>query len=245
MGGLNRSYFKTKKVVNQEVLMKATGATAQNAAKFLPSINSILSRHGINTPERVLAFLAQIGQESGGLRWTEELASGSAYEGRGDLGNTQSGDGVRYKGRGLIGITGRTNYKWMSNALGEDFISHPEKISEPKWAVETAAYFWSHHPKGDLSKIADKMDVKKSINDTQNDTAYRLITKRINGAEDGPQTHLNVRKSLWSQGQDSVIKWVKKHPLRTMAIGAFILIGIGATIYLLMSNKNKIITTLS
>ena len=225
--------------------MKATGATPQNAAKFLPSINSALSKYGINTPERVLAFLAQIGQESGGLRYTEEIASGSAYEGRGDLGNTQTGDGVRFKGRGLIGITGRANYKWMSNALGEDFISHPELISQPKWAIDTAAYFWAHHPKGDLSKIADKMDVKKSITDPQNDTAYRLITKRINGAEDAPQTHLNVRQNLWTQGQDSVIKWVKKHPLRTMAVGVFLIIGIGTTIYLLMRNKNKIITTLS
>ena len=68
----------------------------------------------ITTPLRHAHFLAQIGHESGGFLWTEELASGDAYENRDDLGNTEPGDGRRFKGRGLIQLTGRANYARFS-----------------------------------------------------------------------------------------------------------------------------------
>ncbi len=68
-----------------------------------------MNENGINTPLRRVHFFAQIGHESKELIYSEEIASGRAYEGRFDLGNTQPGDGVRFKGRGLIQITGRAN----------------------------------------------------------------------------------------------------------------------------------------
>lgn len=61
----------------------------------------------------------------------EEFASGRAYEGRRDLGNTQSGDGVRFKGRGYVQITGRRNYEDWSRRLGIDLVSNPELASRP------------------------------------------------------------------------------------------------------------------
>src|SRR6187401_2449209 len=106
-------------------LAHATGATPHNAELFLPYIITSLEQFQINTPIRQLCFLAQVGHESGGLFYTEELASGTAYEGRKKLGNTQPGDGVRFKGRGLIQVTGRSNYKNISDALGVDFIKSP------------------------------------------------------------------------------------------------------------------------
>ncbi len=78
------------------------------------------------------------------MKYVKELASGSDYEGRKNLGNTQPGDGVRFKGIGLIQITGRANYEKASKALGQDFINHPELLEQPEWAVKSACWWWSN-----------------------------------------------------------------------------------------------------
>lgn len=107
---------------------------------FCPAINAAMAQYEINTHDREAAFLAQCAEESDQL-WHqrdhyktargEEYASGHAYEGRQDLGNIESGDGVRFKGRGLLQVTGRANYAKEGAALGIDLVAHPEKLSEP------------------------------------------------------------------------------------------------------------------
>jgi putative chitinase len=151
--------------------LKACGPyiSASNLDKFIEPLNKAMKKFEINNLKRIAAFLAQILHESGSFKYTEEIASGKAYEGRKDLGNTEEGDGVKFKGRGLIQITGRSNYKSVGKALGYDFINKPEDLELPGPATFSAAWFW--FTRG-LNEFADKGEFTK-------------ITKRINGGTNG------------------------------------------------------------
>jgi len=135
---------------------------------YLPHLNNTLDEFEINTPQRICMFLGQIGHESGQLRYAKELASGTAYEGRKDLGNTLPGDGVRYKGRGLIQITGKYNYGLVSLALGIPCLEKPELLEQPENAVRSAGWYW----------------YKKNLNTLADLGQYRLISYRINGGKE-------------------------------------------------------------
>jgi putative chitinase len=135
---------------------------------------------GINTPLRVAAFVAQTAHESFAYRFLEELADGTAYEGRQDLGNTQPGDGPLFKGRGYIGITGRANYRRAGRDLGIDLEGNPQLAARPDVAAAIAVWFWNLR---DLSPLADQ--------GTQE--AFDQITKKINGGFNGKAS----RDALW------------------------------------------------
>ena len=139
------------------------------ADQYLPYLNQAMIQGGINTPQRQAMFLAQLAHESGQLRYFEEIASGAAYEGRTDLGNTQPGDGVRYKGRGPIQLTGRNNYRAAGNALGVDFENNPTLVATPEWGFKVAVWFWNSR---NLSAAADRGD-------------FDYTTYRINGGYNG------------------------------------------------------------
>ena len=124
----------------------------------------------LTTPDRLAQFLAQVAHESDGFRTTVEYASGKAYNGLADLGNRPgTNDGVTYKGRGLIQLTGRANYAEMSKKLGIDLVKNPELAAKFPYAALTAAYFWAGR---NLNVYADMNDVK-------------AVTKRINGGYNG------------------------------------------------------------
>jgi putative chitinase len=147
-------------------------ARQEDIAKFFPPMVPSLLTYAINTPLRQAHFLAQIGHESDALRFTEELASGDAYENRADLGNRQPGDGRRFKGRGLIQLTGRANYEVYGRAKGRNFTDGDNgKViaNDPQLAVDVACWFWKTHG---LNELADQDDV-------------RAVTHRINGGLNG------------------------------------------------------------
>ena len=178
--------------MTQQQLQYATSATTANAARFLQYITDTCAHNSINTPIRQLCFLAQLGHESGGLHYTEELASGAAYEGRASLGNTQPGDGIRFKGRGLIQITGRSNYSICGRDLGADLVSNPTLLGgktaevctpdQLKYAAQSAAWFWHRNH---LNEIADQINISTPIDAGTNLDHFRQITHVINGGYNG------------------------------------------------------------
>lgn len=171
-------------MITPALLQAAMGCTQERALLFARPLAEACERFDITTPARLAAFLAQIGHESGGLRYVTELASGEAYEGRKDLGNTHQGDGVRYRGHGLIQITGRANHREQQPLLilagyddVPDFEAHPEALCLPRWACASAAAYWH---KRDLSALAD----------TGRPEDFERITRRINGGLNGQADRL-------------------------------------------------------
>lgn len=142
------------------------------AALYTIPLAEAMAEYEINTPRRQAAFLAQVAHESGSLHYVRELASGSAYEFRKDLGNTMAGDGKRYKGRGLIQITGRNNYRSCSIALygtPDVLLGKPEMLESVIPACRSAGWFWQSSK---LNALADEND-------------FTRITLRINGGQNG------------------------------------------------------------
>lgn len=156
-------------------------STSYNRDKYLPYINTFTIEYAMDTYEILCAFLAQIGHESGQLRYVEEISSGKAYENRKDLGNIRKGDGVMFKGRGLIQITGRTNYTSLSKDSDIDFVANPNLLKEPVYAVFSAFWFWKKH---NLNRFS-----------TLNETDFKTLTRKINGRLNGYES----RRQLWKQ----------------------------------------------
>ncbi len=159
-------------------------ATSANILKYSSALAAKMQDRSITTPLRQAHFLAQVGHESGELRYDEEIASGQAYEGRTDLGNTQPGDGPRFKGRGLIQLTGRANYTTYGQAVSKDLTTNDQwklVADDPNLAVDVACWFWETRR---LNTFADQDDVT-------------TITKRINGGLNG----IDDRKRLLTRAK--------------------------------------------
>jgi putative chitinase len=165
-------------------LFRRLGAGPERAAELALGANVHIPNAEIDASAlRFAHFFAQLGHESGGFRYMEEIASGSAYEGRADLGNVNPGDGRRFKGRGPIQLTGRANYREYGRTLGIDLETHPEIAALPSLGMMTACAYWT---KKGLNVLADRDDVE-------------VITKRINGGLNGfadRKERLRVMKGL-------------------------------------------------
>lgn len=149
-------------------------SAGRRAALFAGPLNATMDEFYINTPPRQASFLSQVAHESVQLLYTQEIASGAAYEGRLDLGNTQPGDGKKFKGRGLIQVTGRANYTACMLALDVDCIEHPELLEEPLLAARSAGWFWKTHGLNTLADAGDQRAVTKRVNGGYNGLTERL-----------------------------------------------------------------------
>ncbi|AWY43139.1 glycoside hydrolase family 19 protein [Pseudomonas putida] len=177
--------------LTEQQLLKIFPDARSQAGVFISVLNSAMAHRNINTPSRIAAFLAQVGHESGQLRYVRELGS-DQYLSKYDtgslasrLGNTPEpdGDGQRYRGRGLIQITGRNNYRQCSLGLfgDERLLASPELLEQPQWAAESAAWFWEQNG---LNELADR-------------DQFNSITRRINGGLNGLQDRLQ----LWARAR--------------------------------------------
>jgi putative chitinase len=166
----------TELVTAEQFYAIAPQTSLKKLTPLVAPLNVALAKYNITTPLRICHFLAQMYHESDGFNASEEYASGADYEWRDDLGNTQKGDGVRFKGRSFIQITGRYNYQDFSNYLGVDFVSNPELLATPEYAWLGAGWFWDTR---NLNNLADQ-------------DRFRDITIRINGATNGWSDRLDA-----------------------------------------------------
>lgn len=143
--------------------------------RYLSLCQDALAKYSIMTPARITMFLSQYAHESGSFKYLTELADGSAYEGRKDLGNIFPGDGKKYKGRSFGQITGRANYALISKAAGVDFVSHPEQLALEQFAFEGAAWFWDYHSLNAKADAFDLVGTTHVINGGENGLASRCM----------------------------------------------------------------------
>lgn len=151
---------------------------------YVPLLNGTLDKYGINSNERLSCFIAQVAHESGSFIYTKELASGFVYEGRTDLGNVNKGDGIKFKGRGLIQVTGRTNYGLCSKYLygDERLLDNPSMLEEPVDALNSAYWYWNSH---NLNDICDMTDNYVHYWHGRDWNKFQWLTIKINGGLNG------------------------------------------------------------
>jgi predicted chitinase len=157
------------------------GLSESKARAYLGPMEAAMREYQITSEMRSAMWLAQVGHESVSLVYFEEIASGAAYEGRRDLGNTQPGDGVRFKGRGPIQLTGRSNYANAGNALHLPLVSNPPMAADPRYAFRISAWWWGNHG---LNSYADRGDVLG---------ATRVINGGTNGLDNRRSRYNHIR----------------------------------------------------
>ena len=173
-----------------EIAPRFGGEIGERQAAIIRGVGEVLAatldRYAINTPLRIAHFLGQTCHESAGFRTTEEFASGDEYEGRVDLGNTMPGDGRRYKGRGLIQLTGRANYKDIGSKLDLPLEAEPARAAAPVLSLTIACEFWKANK---LNPLCDADDLDR-------------VTRRINGGTNG----IDERRAYTSKAKNAIAR---------------------------------------
>lgn len=202
-------------LTNQQMQAIIPDMNWEKAQFYLPHVNTVLPKFGIDTPLRKAHFLSQLAHESGGLKYTQENLNYSTkalrsvfrkyfktkeiaeayarkpekianrvYGNRMGNGDEASGDGWKYRGRGLIQLTGKNNYQKFALDHGVDCVNNPDIILDPELALTSACWFWK---KNKINRYADEDDI-------------HMVTKRINGGNNGllhRQHYLDSFKRLY------------------------------------------------
>lgn len=185
--GLDHAAEPRLAVTRERLLRLTPSANATIIAGIAERFDELADDHDVTTPRRICHLLAQAAHETDGFRTLEEYggpAYFSRYEGRRDLGNIQAGDGVRYHGRGIFQLTGRTNYRRFGQLLGIDLEALPERAKEPETSLRVAFAYWSERA---INAAADADDVER-------------VTRLINGGRNGlveRARYLAKAKGIW------------------------------------------------
>jgi putative chitinase len=174
----------------REVAPHFSGEWGDRQTNIISEVGEVLrptlERYGITTPLRIAHFLGQTCEESAGFRTTEEFASGEEYEGRKDLGNVHPGDGPRYKGRGLLQLTGFSNYREYGQALDLDLENNPALAAQPAVSLKIACEYWKRR---DINAACDQDDIL-------------TVTRNVNGGLNG----LDDRRAFTSKAKAAVAR---------------------------------------
>ena len=186
----NKMFGETQKINEDVVISSVDGLDIDKLKGHIPDsvllqIPDTAKKFNITSNLRLAHFLGQCAHESGDWKYRVELASGKAYEGRKDLGNIQEGDGVRFKGRGYIQLTGRVNYGKFSTFIGEDCVSEPDLVAN-KYPLASAAFFFNSNK---LWTICDQGFT---------DEIVTKVTKRVNGGTNGLADRLKKFKIYYN-----------------------------------------------
>lgn len=186
-------------------LASIAGRTTPLMADLAHWMNQLCPLVEIDTPQEFCHFLAQACHESDHFVTLREYASGRAYEGRADLGNTQPGDGVRFKGRGIFQTTGRANYLQLGIKKGHRdlFINNPELLEQPEYAVWSACEYWRTRRLNDIANHADTDVLKKKHRGKVLDVSpVEYISLAINGGYNG----MDERKKFYARAQQVLVE---------------------------------------
>jgi putative chitinase len=183
-------------------------AIAGRSTKLMPQLaqwmNTICPAYEIDTPQEYAHFLAQACHETDHFKTLREYASGKAYEGRADLGNTHEGDGMKFRGRGIFQTTGRANYVQLGLKKGrrDMFVHAPELLEQPEFAVWSACEYWSTRNLTDAANHPDDAVMKKKYRKKIIDVSpVEFISITVNGGYNG----MDERKKFYALGRNVLI----------------------------------------
>jgi putative chitinase len=186
-----RDYLgEDRMTITESDIRELSRTAAERIVRGIVDNQHFLAQGGIDTPLRQCHFMAQLAHESAHFGVTREFASGAAYEGRRDLGNTEPGDGQRYRGRGLIQTTGRANYREARDDIrliipdAPDFEADPVKLEEFPWALLSGISYWRRR---NINRHADRDDVI---------AVTRAVNGGLNGLDDRKR-YLQKAKAIW------------------------------------------------
>jgi len=150
-----------------------TRGPIENVRANWPLVEAALAKYGILTAPCAIAAIATIGVETGCFAPVKERGGpgyfAKLYDGRADLGNTQPGDGAKFRGRGFVQITGRLNYTKYGHAMGVDLAANPDLALDPKIAAGILALYFRDH----------------AIDKSAGTNAWETVRRRVNGGLNG------------------------------------------------------------